>query len=319
MDSKKTKTANYDIEKNEITANITDSETSINEIEVIDKKEESFDFPALLQVIKFPSSKGPVVVLDHSIKSWCPAILLQSFIKGFFVLCFYHSMNQKLLGIFVNFGNSISKGLQNMSDELMNILVNTVIFNVSKIPFIGESISKAANNYLADYITLLATSVSTGTNDFLYDLYPAISLPEGIGFLMGIFSSLLGIGLSALVLKLFLVLSKHPFQSYPEIFSLLAIKSIITAPIIFVISILSFFFPIAGGLLLPFAMLYGMSYMISVLFKTNTIISENRIVYFLPIFIILILIVSILTVVIEGIPTCASIYVRLNAFFQTLQ
>lgn len=295
---------------------IKDSNTAIQEVE---NKDITIDIADLLRVIIIPASKGPDVVAKHSVKVWSIAIAVYAIVNGFFVLCFYHGINQAILRAFVDFGNSIANGLKNMSEEMMGFIVNTFLFNVAKIPFIGESISKAANNYLSDYLTLLATGISTETNDLLYNLYPAISLPEGIGFLMGIIASLICILLSALVLKLFLVVIKHQFKSFPEIFSLLAIQCVISIPIVFALAIISIFFPMVGAALLPLAMLYGMSYMFSVLFKSNNNISENRFVYVIPLVIILMLFISIIATTIEGIGAGASIYVRLDAFFQTLQ
>ncbi len=321
MNSPKAVITTEEKEKQEIATNISDSK---NEIQVSEEAAESgekelSDFAALFQVVKYPSTKGALVVERHSMKAGGLAIAVHALIKGFFVLCLYHSLNQKLLLSFVNLGNSISNGLRNTSEELMDFLVKTFIFNISKIPIFGETISKVADQYLSDYLTLLATSISTETNDLLYNLYPAISLPEAIGFLAGVLASLIGIGLCALVLKLFLTLIKHPFQSFPEIFSLLAIRCVISIPIVFVTAILSVFFPVAGIILLPLATLFGMCYMFAVLFRSNNEISENRFVYVLPFVIILMLIVSVLTASVEGIATGASICVRLEAFFQTLQ
>ncbi len=319
MDTQKTLMVTDEIEKSEISTNISDSQNELQIEEETEIKEGNSDLMDLLQVMRFPVNKGPGVVTEHSPKAWGPVIAVQALVNGFFVLCFYHSMNQKILNYFVNFGHSISNGLKNMSDELMAFLVNTVIFNVEKIPFIGESVSKAANNYLSDYLTLLATSISTETNDLLYNLYPAINLPEGIGFLMGVITSFLSVGLTALVLKLFLSISKHPFKSYPEIFSLLSVRGVVSIPIVFVISIISIFFPVVGVSLLPISMLFGMSYMLAVLFRCTDKTSQNRFVYVLPFIIILMFIILVLTVTIEGVLTGASIYVRLDAFFQTLK
>ncbi len=319
MSTKKTSIITEENETNELMMDTLDSKAEIKVPEEAERNKGISDFLSLLQVMILPVSKGPAVVSEHSVKAWPFAIAVQALVKGFFVLCFYHGINQAILRAFVEFGNSISDGLKNMSEEMMGFLVNTVIFNVSKIPFIGESISKAANNYLSDYLTLLATSISTETNDLLYDLYPAVSLPEGLGFLMGIIASLIGIGLSALVLKLFIIIIRHPYQSFPEIFSLLAIQSVISIPIILVVAIISLFSPAAGAVLLPLAAMFGMSYMFSVLFKGNDQISENRFVYVFPFVIILMLLISVVATAIEGIGAGASIYVRLDAFFQSLQ
>ncbi|MCR4904253.1 MAG: hypothetical protein K6A23_15450, partial [Butyrivibrio sp.] len=148
---------------------IKDSNTAIQEVE---NKDITIDIADLLRVIIIPASKGPAVVAKHSAKVWPVAIAVYAIVKGFFVLCFYHGINQAILRAFVDFGNSIANGLKNMSEEMLGFIVNTVLFNVAKIPFIGESISKAANNYLSDYLTLLATGISTETNDLLYNLYP---------------------------------------------------------------------------------------------------------------------------------------------------
>ncbi len=319
MDTKKTPIDTEEFEGKEVDTN------SENESQILavtgekEEKKELSDFMALLHVVIAPVSNGPGLVSKHSAKAWCPAIILQSLMKGFFVLCFYHSLNQEILKSFVEFGNSISNGLRNMSGEMTDFIVQTVAFNISKIPFVGETISKAVSNYISDYLTLIATGVSADTNDLLYNLYPAIKMPEGIGFLMGVLSSLVWIGLSALVLKLFLAISKHPFQKFSEIFSLLSIRCIVIIPIVFVLAITSIFFPIAGAVLLPISTLYGMCYMLAVLFKSNSKNSENRFVYVLPLFIILIIIVSMLTAIIEMGAAGASIIVRLDAFMGTLQ
>ncbi len=321
MNSQKTVATTDEKEKQEVLMSVSDSKTELQVSEEKSEKEEkrSSDFVALLQAVRFPATKGPLVVTKHSTKAGALAIAVQVLAKGFFVLCLYHSLNQKLLLNFVNFGNSISNGLRNTSEELMDFLVKTLIFNLSKIPIFGETISEAANQHLSDYLTLLATSISTGTNDLLYNLYPAISLPEGIGFLTGVLASLIGILLCALVLKLFLSIAKHPFRSFPEIFSLLAIRCVVSIPIVFFTSIISIFFPIVGIALLPLETLFGMSYMFAVLFRSNNEISENHFVYVLPFIIILIFFISVLTASVEGIATGASICVRLEAFFQTLQ
>ncbi|MCR5774139.1 MAG: hypothetical protein K6G42_03545 [Lachnospiraceae bacterium] len=319
MNTSKTITETEETEKKEASVEKTDTQAGLKISEGAEEQKSTSDIMALLQVLRFPASIGPKVVTEHSTKASCIAIAVQALVKGFFVLCFYHGMNQKILRAFVNFANSISNGLRNMSEELIDLLAKTVIFNISKVPLLGEPISKVADKYLSGYLTLLATSFSTATNDILYDLYPAVSLPEGIGFLMGVLASLIGVGLSALVLKLFLVVAKHPFKSFPEIFSLLSIRSVVSIPIVFVVAILSVFLPMTGAMLLPLAALFGMSYMFSVLFNSNNRTSENRFVYVVPFIIILMLIISVLTSAIEGLATGASIYARLEAFFQTLQ
>ncbi|MCR5748090.1 MAG: EI24 domain-containing protein [Lachnospiraceae bacterium] len=308
----------------------TESETKIeNEIEKtteseIEKKEEDSDKSdpkpvSVLQVIRFPMSKGPAFVKQHSAKVWCPAILLHALVTGFYVLCFYHSMNQKLLRAFVDFGNSISVGLRNMSEEMARFLEETLIFNIAKIPVVGDTVSKIAGQYVSDYLTLFATSVSTETNEFLYELYPAINLPESLGFLMGLLTSLLGIILSALVLKIFLCIAKHPSRSFPEIFSLLAIRCVIRIPIVFAIAIFSIFFPVIGVAVLPIALLYGVSYMYGVLLKSTDKKSENRIIFLLPFIIIFMFMITVLMFAVEGIVTGASIYSRLSVFFQAVE
>ncbi len=320
MNSSKKDFTTDEKEKQEIVMSISSSETELQVSEENSENKERgiSDFMDLLQVVRFPATKGPLVVTRHSAKAGAASIAVQALVKGFFVLCLYHSLNQKLLLNFVNFGNSISTGLRNTSEELMDFLTKTLIFNLSKIPFFGETISEVANQHLLDYLTLLATGISTETNDLLYNLYPAICLPEGIGFLMGVLASLIGIVLCALVLKLFLSISRHPYKNFPEIFSLLAIRCVISIPIVFVIAILSIFFPVAGIILIPLEMLFGMSYMFSVLFRSNNKTSENNFVFVLPFIIILLLIISVITASIEGIATGASICVRLEAFFQTL-
>ncbi|MCR5237589.1 MAG: hypothetical protein K6E34_10360 [Lachnospiraceae bacterium] len=308
-------------EKKNISTDITDSKTNPQTSEeAVTKEQKGYsDFAALFQVMRFPATKGPLVVTKHSAKAGVLAIAVQALVKGFFVLCLYHSLNQKLLLCFVTLGNTISNGLRNASAELMDFLVKTLIFNISKIPVLGETLSNMADQYLSDYLTLLATGISTKTNDLLYNLYPAVCLPEGIGFLTGVLASLIGIGLCALILKLFLAISKHPFQSFPEIFSLLSIRCVISMPIVFVAAILSIFFPIAGIVLLPLAALFGMCYMFAVLFRSNNEISENRFVYVLPFIIIVTLIISVLTASLEGIAAASTICMRLEAFSQTLQ
>ncbi len=319
MHTKDSSTSTQEVEKKDVIVDIANSQAEHLVSEDTDSKKSVSDWADLFRVIIFPASKGPYVVAKHSARA-CPiAIAVYAIVKGFFVLCFYYGINQAILRAFVEFGYSIADGIKIMSEEMKRFVVNAVIFNISKIPIIGEPISQAANNYLSDYLTLLSTSISTETNDNLYNLYPAISLPEGIGFLMGITASLIGIILSALVLKLFLVIIKHPFKSFPEIFSLLAIRCVISIPIIFVIAIISIFLPMAGVVLLPLEILYGISYMFSVLFKSNNEISENRFVYTIPFVIILMLLVSVIATAIEGVGAGISIYVRLDAFFQTLQ
>ncbi|MCR5451242.1 MAG: hypothetical protein K6F00_01280 [Lachnospiraceae bacterium] len=308
------------VEKKEISKDIPDSKNEIQVLEKAEKKEEGIsDVKNLLRVVRYPASVGPGVVEKHSIKAWGPAIGLQALIQGFFVLCLYHSMNQRILSALVDLGHSVSKGLVNMSEEMIDFIEKTFIYNIAKIPILGESFSEAADTYLSDYLTLLSTGLSTETNNILYDLYPAINLPVGIGFLMGIVTSLLGVLLSALVIKLFVIITKHPFKSFPEIFSLLAIRSVVTIPMVFVLAILSIFFPMAGVVLMPLVSLFGMTYMFAVLFKSNNEISVNRFVYVFPLIIVLMLLVSAITSMIGGMATGASIGMRVMDFFQSLQ
>ncbi len=274
---------------------------------------------SLLEMIKHPVGAGPDFVKNSPAAPRNIAIALHALIMGFYVLSLYHSLNQKLLRSFVDLANSLSKGLANTSEEVLNVLKGSVVFFLSKIPLLGETISGAADQYLTDNLYLLTSYLTTETNNFLNELYPAVSLPEGIGFVAGVVTTLVGIGLSALVLKLFLHIAKHPTHSFSEIFSLLAIRSVVCIPIVFVLAIVSLFLPTLGILLFPLAMIFGMSYMCAVLFHSSDKTSEDRLVYVFPFLLILLLLVSLLVFALQGAATGASIGTRLSAFSQTLQ
>ncbi len=300
-------------------------EAESHDVEEATKGEEQIEqkdtvgFMSLFKILKFPASTGPVFVSKHPVKVWCTTMGVQALIMGFFALCVYHSINQAIIRTFIAIGTSVADGLNNMSKEVLELLQGSIIFYISKIPFVGESFSQAADKYLSANLTLLVSYLSSETNSFLYDLYPAVNLPEGIGFGAGVLASLIGALLTALILKMFLCIAKHPLRSFSEIFSFLAIRSVVNIPIVFVLAIIGLFFPAASIAILPLGLIFGMSYMTAVLFKSTDKRSEDRLVYVFPFIIILLMLISVITIAIEGVATGYSIYMRMSEFFQTLQ
>ncbi|MCR4924346.1 MAG: hypothetical protein K5931_10110 [Lachnospiraceae bacterium] len=276
------------------------------------------DIGSLLQVVRYPVSRGPQFVTRHPAKACCLAILLYSLLSGFYVLCLYHSLNQQLIQAFVALGKSVSLGLRNMSDEVLRLLEGSIIYFISQIPVYGDSISEGAKAYFSDYLELLIAYLSSETNNFLYELYPAINLPEALGFLTGLLTAFLGILLVALILKIFLAIAKHPFRGFANIFSLLSILCLIKMPFFFIASILGLFLPNAAMAIIPLASIFGMSYMCAVLFKGSDKRSEDRLVFVFPFILIFMMIVVLIIFAAKGTATGYSIYTRLMEFYKML-
>ncbi len=293
------------------------AEEGSTEVAVVENERFSSDVKSLLQLIVHPVSTGEGFVRKHSWKAWGFAMLLHAVMVGFFNLSLYHSTNQAILRGLMQIGDAVSKGLSTLSDTLIGALENSLVALLSMIPAVGEAISGFADQLLSQQISHLARYLSLEVRDFLQQLYPALKLPEGLGFLLGLIGTLAGTFLIALIMKLFMRIAKHPFRKYQEMLSLLAIRSMISIPIIFIASILALFIPVIGLFVCPLALLFGISYLYAVLLKSVDKDHENRLPFVFPFIVLVILGIVLLMVAITGVSSGVSIYLRLSEFFQT--
>lgn len=264
----------------------------------------------LPKLIIKPVTCGPDFIKKRHLGASLLAIVLHALSGAFFTISLFQSINMALLNLLMDLGNSATESLYGLTGQIQKLFESTLVSWLSMIPGIGEGLGSSLDDAAGASLDHIARYFSLEFNNFLSKLYEIITLPEGLGFLLGLVGSLLASFIMVLVIKFLLMISRHPLRKRGAGMPLAAIRSMIAIPFIVVSAVVAFFSPVVGLLIYNIVFVFEMVYLFSVLIRSADARSADRLSFLYPFFVIVALGVSFIAIAVVAAGSGLTIYQR---------